>query len=265
MTGSSIYGYTPSEAAAIFASAAFGTSAFFHAYQTWKYQAKFWTVFLIGAFMMTLGYIARCISIKSPSALGPYIMQYILILLPPSLYAASIYMIFGRIVNITAQPRLSLVSPEKVTKIFVIGDLVSFLTQLGGGSMEASTSTASLGSKILMVGLFVQLLSFGLFLSTAVVFEVRLRKLMLFREATSWRTLLYLLFAASALIIIRCIYRMMEAGQGSTGYFATHEAFIYCFDMLPMLTVQTAFHFCPPGRALRPKRGQEKDTEMYSL
>ncbi|KAJ6036703.1 RTA1 domain protein [Penicillium herquei] len=263
MTNSNIYGYTPSEAAAIFASAAFGASAFFHAYQMWKYKANFWTVFLIGAFMMTLGYIARCISIKSPSALGPYIMQYILILLPPSLYAASIYMIFGRIVNLTAQPHLSLVSPEKVTKIFVLGDMVSFLTQLGGGSMEASTSTASLGSKILMLGLFVQLLSFGLFLSTAVVFEVRLRKHMLFRQATSWRTLLYLLFVASALIIIRCIYRMMEAGQGSSGYFATHEAFIYCFDMLPMLTVQTAFHFCPPGRALRPPRGQGKDTETY--
>ena len=88
---------------------------------------------------MTIGYIARCISAESPDVLGPYIVQYICILLPPSLYAASIYMIYGRIVVLVDKAELSLIAPHKVTKVFVLGDALAFMTQLGGGSLMTST------------------------------------------------------------------------------------------------------------------------------
>ena len=175
-------------------------------------------------------------------------MQYICILLPPSLYAASIYMIYGRIVVLVDKAELSLIAPHKVTKVFVLGDALAFMTQLGGGSLMTSSSTKNTGATILMAGLIIQLLSFGIFLVTSVTFESRLRKSMLFRRRTSWRTLLYVLFFAAALIIVRCIYRIIEAAQGSGGYLATHEAYIYVFDALPMFVVQFVFHFCPPGK-----------------
>ncbi|PYI16262.1 RTA1 like protein [Aspergillus violaceofuscus CBS 115571] len=265
VASTNIYGFDPSVGAAVVAALLFGSSSLLHCYQTWKYRARFFLVFIVGAIMMTIGYITRIISAQSPDKLTPYIIQYICILLPPSLYAASIYMLYGRIVLLVHQPALSIIAPTKVTKIFVLGDTLSFLTQLGGGSMMCSTSTAQTGQKVLIVGLIIQLLFFGLFFLTAVIFEMRLRKMMLFRRRTHWRTLLYFCFVAAALIILRCVYRVIEAAQGSGGFLATHEAYIYCFDAVPMFVVQAVFHLCPPGKALRSSEAEGHYGDMEEL
>lgn len=63
---------------------------------------------------------------------SPYIVQTILILLAPALYAASIYMILGRIIRLLDASSYSLVPPKWLTKVFVAGDVVSFLMQGAG-------------------------------------------------------------------------------------------------------------------------------------
>jgi hypothetical protein len=78
------------------------------------------------------GYIARIFSHFDTLALGPYIVQTMLILVAPPLFAASIYMTLGRIVvNLGAEDQ-SIVPVRFLTKIFVIGDVISFLLQCGG-------------------------------------------------------------------------------------------------------------------------------------
>jgi hypothetical protein len=81
-----------------------------------------------------LGYIGRAQSAKqSPNwTLGPYIMQSLLLLLAPTLFAASIYMILGRIIRLTEGEEHSLIRAKWLTKVFVLGDVLSFLTQSGG-------------------------------------------------------------------------------------------------------------------------------------
>lgn len=125
---------------------------------------------------MTAGYIFRILSINSPRSLILYVAQAVLILLPPSLYAATIYMIFGRVVLLINAPDASIIRPTRITKIFVIGDVISFCIQAQGGSMEASASKAKLGQKIVLVGLFAQLLFFGFFLVVAVTFDRRMSR-----------------------------------------------------------------------------------------
>ena len=62
----------------------------------------------------------------------PYIIQSLLILLGPTLFAASIYMILGRIMRLTNGEAHSIIRVNWVTKIFVLGDVLSFLAQSGG-------------------------------------------------------------------------------------------------------------------------------------
>ena len=62
----------------------------------------------------------------------PYIIQSLLLLLGPSFFAASIYMILGRIIRLTGGERYSLIGPKWLTKIFVVGDILSFFVQSGG-------------------------------------------------------------------------------------------------------------------------------------
>lgn len=65
-------------------------------------------------------------------ALGPYIVQTMLILVAPPLFAASIYMTLGRVVVKLGAEKQSIVPVRFLTKTFVVGDVISFLMQCGG-------------------------------------------------------------------------------------------------------------------------------------
>jgi hypothetical protein len=193
----------------------------------------------------------------------PYIAQSLFIILPPSLYAATIYMIYGRIVVFVNAPEASIIRPTRVTKIFVIGDVISFMMQCGGGGMMAQASMANLGQKIMLIGLFSQLLFFGFFLFVSVIFWKRMRSSPA-RYTTptygkhTWLALLKLLFAAAALIILRNVYRVIEFGQGYSGYLASHEPYMYIFDTFPMFVVQAMFHLIHAGEVLPENFGMGK-------
>jgi hypothetical protein len=49
-----------------------------------------------------------------------------------------------------------------------------------------------------------------------------------------WRRLLYALYITLILITIRNIFRLIEFSDGVHGYIATHEAFFYSLDALPI-------------------------------
>jgi TRAP-type C4-dicarboxylate transport system permease small subunit len=213
---------------------------------------------------MTFGYIFRAASSQDTTAMGPYIAQNVCLLLPPSLYAATIYMIYGRIVLYAQSPALSIIAPAKVTKIFVLGDVFAFLLQASGGGMMAISSMAKMGQNMTVVGLFVQLLFFGVFLAISVIFCQRLQR----SKGVSvlhmpYGALLYVLFFVSALIILRCLYRIVEFCQGNDGYLMMHEAYLYVFDTIPMLAVQTIFHHYHPAKVLPQRRNfAEVATEL---
>lgn len=78
------------------------------------------------------GYFARIFSHSDTTALGPYIVQTMLILVAPPLFAASIYMTLGRLIVRLRAEDASLIPVKYLTKIFVAGDVISFVLQCGG-------------------------------------------------------------------------------------------------------------------------------------
>lgn len=69
--------------------------------------------------------------------MNPYIGQSLMLLLAPALFAASVYMILGRIIRMLNADSLSLIRPSWLTKIFVTGDVLSFFIQSGGTRMAS--------------------------------------------------------------------------------------------------------------------------------
>lgn len=197
---------------------------------------------------MTIGYSMRYISARDTSALGPYIMQSLFIILPPSLYAATIYMIYGRLVLFVNAAEASIIRPTLVTKVFVCGDVVAFFMQAGGGGMMAQPTMTNLGQKTMLIGLFVQMAFLALFLTLAIVFWMRMSKstkqfaVPQYGKHT-WDKLLLMVVAAAVIVILRCAFRVVEFAQGHSGYLASHEIFMYIFDAAPMLVVQVMMHF----------------------
>ncbi|TGO58329.1 hypothetical protein BCON_0056g00210 [Botryotinia convoluta] len=247
-----LYAYTPSTTIALVAAALFGMSAIYHLITMFQKKTYFYTAMVVGGFMMTAGYVFRYLSAKDTSSIMLYSGQSLLIILPPSLYAATIYMVYGRIVLFVNAPSASIISPKNVTKIFVGGDVISFLMQARGGGMMATADMSSLGEKVIVGGLLAQLLFFNIFLVIAITFERRMRSHprafdIPARGKKHWHQLLKLLFTAAVLIIARCVYRVIEFSQGSTGTLMSHEYYMYILDTAPMFVVQCMFHVVHAG------------------
>ncbi|KAL4881165.1 RTA-like protein [Aspergillus karnatakaensis] len=178
-----------------------------------------------------------------------FCIQNVFILLGPALFAASIYMVLGRIIVAVKGEKHSLIRVRWVTKIFVTGDVLSFLIQGGSAGMMVSSDLASLGNKMVVVGLAVQVVMFGLFVITAVVFQVRMqRDLNLaglgpqgFSGNLRWRVHLNTLYLVSALIMVRSVFRVVEFVMGNDGYLLQHEWPLYVFDAVLMVLVMVVF------------------------
>lgn len=206
-----------------------------------------------------IGYAARIAAANDTSKLGSYIIQQMFILLPPVLFAASIYMVLARIIRAVHGDKFSMIRPSRLTKTFVWGDVVSFYIQGGGGGMTAirSTSTskinlASLGLWIVVGGLVCQILIFSFFCLTAITFQKHYQRYLntasLVPVWPEWKQMMNMLYGVSGLIMIRSIFRVVEFASGADSYLMSHEWPLYVFDTILMFTVMVLFFFYHPCR-----------------
>jgi hypothetical protein len=148
-----------------------------------------------------------------------YSVHTILVLVAPSVFAASIYMCLGRLIQITEGEKHSLIRARWLTKIFVLGDVISFLLQgAGGGIMASGTiSAVHLGENVIIGGLVVQILFFSCFVVVAGIWHWRILRAPTGKSMETeglWKRSIYSLYAGSVLIWIRCVFRLIEYAQG---------------------------------------------------
>jgi hypothetical protein len=95
------------------------------------------TIFKADDTVETIGYVGRAMSSsESPNwTLGPYLIQTMLLLLAPALLAASVYMLLGRIILVLRAESHAMLKKKWLTKVFVTGDVLSFLLQGTGNSL----------------------------------------------------------------------------------------------------------------------------------
>lgn len=86
----------------------------------------------LSCIVQVLGYIFRALGHGRTDSIPIYALQTVFILLAPPFYAASIYMVLGRLVRYLQAESLSLLPVRWITKIFVTADVISFLTQSTG-------------------------------------------------------------------------------------------------------------------------------------
>lgn len=84
-------------------------------------------------------------------------------------------MTLGRIIRLVDGERHSIIRAKWLTKVFVLGDVLSFCTQGGGAGLMSGGSAEKLkiGENIVVGGLCLQILSFGLFTIVAIIFHRR--------------------------------------------------------------------------------------------
>ncbi|KAL4799306.1 RTA1 like protein-domain-containing protein [Aspergillus venezuelensis] len=252
MADSRFYEFDPSPVAAILATLLFGASAVFHTVQLCRAKgSRFFIFFLVGTYLMTVGYILRIISASQPDNLMAYICQNLFIVLSPTLYTAAVYRTYTHILTYTSKPHLSLMGQRRGFRVFISGSISAFILQLLGCAIQTLPTLRDIGQKILIAGLFVHIVFLVLFLYVSGAFEVRLGQCGYgWSGDGKWRKLLHVLLLASVLMVVRCGFRVAEFAQGTDGYPFSDEIYFYLYDAVPMFSVQVVFHFYQPGRIL---------------
>ncbi|KAJ6109076.1 RTA-like protein [Penicillium sp. IBT 16267x] len=262
MNHGNLYGYDPSIVAAVIFVILFTATTGYHIWQLTEARCWYFIPFVIGGIFQIIGYICRVVAHNDLGSVTIYALQSVMTLLASTLYAASIYMVLGRLVAHLNAENLSLVPVKWMTKIFVAGDILSFLMQSAGGGLMASkeTSTRTTGSNVVIGGLVVQLLFFGFFVVVAAIFHVRINKYPTTNSSSerqttqnlgwkqrNWATVLMALYVVSILILVRSIFRLIEYKYGFDGYIMTHEVFSYIFDALIMFIAMVVMNLYHPA------------------
>ncbi|KAK3703259.1 hypothetical protein LTR37_014599 [Vermiconidia calcicola] len=256
------FAYTPSIAAAIIFAVLFLLSTSLHGYQMFGTRTRFLIPFFIGGIFECIGYIGRgiCWSERPDYSTGPYVVQTIMLLVAPALFAASVYMQLARIVLMVGGDKLLFIRRTWLTRLFVSGDILSFLMQSSGGGLmstgSSDPSTVSMGQNIILAGLILQVIYFALFVIVGAIFHIKLRKQPTDKSNDlPWQRHMFSLYGVSLLIFIRCVIRVVEYAQGHDGYIITHELFLYIFDAVPMLLVMGIMNVVHPSQVSAALKG----------
>ncbi|KIW97800.1 uncharacterized protein Z519_01384 [Cladophialophora bantiana CBS 173.52] len=178
-----VWSYCPSFGAAILFTVLFGLSTCVHMVQAIVYRKPFAMVLIMGALWETGGYVARIFSIENQLSSGIYTVQLLLILLAPLWINAYIYMLLGRMIHFflpKGEDRVFKIRARAITRMFVAFDITAFLIQAVGGTMTGpgvSPSVQKTGLNIYTGGVGVQLFFLVVFISLAVGFQRKLKRL----------------------------------------------------------------------------------------
>lgn len=150
------------------------------------------------------------------------------------------YVILGRLLRstleldpIVAGRKLSFLSPRRITAIFVGSDILSFIIQGSGSGLTGSNNndTVNLGLHILLGGMYLNLVSFTIFISMVVYFDYTTRQA--YKAAGRHRDfypIVCALYSSWLFIMVRSVFRVIEFANGWNGPIHSNETYFYVFD-----------------------------------
>ncbi|KAH7070231.1 RTA1 like protein [Paraphoma chrysanthemicola] len=261
------YHYIPTKPGAIVVVALFALGTLVVLWRSITTRTRFAIPFMIGGVLEVIGYIARAIAKDTEdSPLVPFVMQSVLLLVAPALFAASIYMTLARVIRSVHGEQYSIIRPTWLTRLFVLSDVVSFFAQATGGGFQASKNfNKKTAEYIILGGLFVQILGFGLFATTALIWHVRMRASRNISSGADtkgkWQKIMVMLYSVSVLIMVRSVFRVVEYVMGTDGYLFRHEWPLYIFDAVLMLLTVGLFSWWYPGRLVHSHVAKDEEAD----
>ncbi|KAI2792759.1 hypothetical protein POX_b02802 [Penicillium oxalicum] len=246
------YGYVSSLGAGIAFCTLFGLTMVAHTVQfCWK-RTWWCAVFTVGAFVELLGWAGRTWSSECPYNSTAFLMQISTLIMAPTFFAAGIYVLLGRFIQILG-PESSILKPSLYLWIFCTCDFISLLLQAIGGGMASAEADkvdgdTKPGTNIMVAGIVFQLFAITVFVLCAADFVRRtLRRRLLQSLKGSVLPLLGAMVFSVLCLYVRSIYRTIELLQGWSGYLITHEKYFIALDGAMMVAAVVVFNVIHPG------------------
>ncbi|KAL1406128.1 hypothetical protein Q8F55_007811 [Vanrija albida] len=233
---------------------AYGVTALAFVLNHVLYRGWFFLALTLGTLMMTAGIAVRVVSHYNLQSNANFILQQILVILSPCLLIAANYILLGRIAGHLDAQRHIFMRPSRVSWVFVISDILTFLVQGGASGLAASDNrnTSNVGQKVLLAALAVQLASFSLFTIMWCFFTFRASRNPVLWAIGWWRPINWVLGFNCAMFLIRSVFRTVEFAEGWDGKLRTHEAYWAALDCLPIFLAIVLYTWFWPSRILTP-------------
>ncbi|KAI4595599.1 hypothetical protein KJ359_006588 [Pestalotiopsis sp. 9143b] len=216
--------------------------------------------------MFTAGYSLRSYGafdyMYSESTLIIYILSQVFINICPPLLELANYHVLGRILYYV--PHLAPLPPGRILAVFGgLMALVECLNALGvalSADPSGSPQKQTLGKGLILAALGMQLVVIGVFVGLAGVFHRRCARAGVHTNAVA--TPLRVLYVSMALILVRCVYRLVEHAGNAEVHLHDYEAlkdlspilryewFFYVFEATLMLANSALWNIWNPGHFL---------------
>jgi tellurite resistance protein TehA-like permease len=125
-------------------------------------------------------------------------------------------------------------------------------------------SDVNLGQYIIIGGLGIQIFFFQIFIITTGIFHYRILRFPSQHSQSltvPWQRFLMVLYASSALILVRSVFRIAQYVMGQDGILLSHEYYLYIFDGCLMFLCMVLFIIWHPSKIIR-KTSNEPVVEM---
>ncbi|KAJ7058565.1 RTA1 domain-containing protein, partial [Mycena amicta] len=245
--------YCPSFPAAILFTALFGLVVIAHFIQAIHYRKRFCWVIIMGAGWETAGFALRVLAVLHTTSAAYGTPSQLLILLSPLWINAFLYVVMARLIYFfVPEKRLGGIRAQRLSLIFVLLDITSFLVQAGGGVMinpDNSAKTMMLGIHIYMGGIGLQQFFVLIFTGLVVRYHFRMKQVDPFNDL-GWKRSLYTMYASIILITIRIIFRLIEFSSGLFSPITMNEAPFYTTEALPMFLALVLWNISHPALVL---------------
>ncbi|KAI5249727.1 putative RTA1 domain protein [Aureobasidium subglaciale] len=227
-------------------------------YRTWAFGFAMFG----GLILEIIGYTGRILIRSNPFDMNIFLAYFIPLGLGPAFLTAAIYITLGHVVIVFGE-QYSRLKPKTYSLVFVCIDIFSLCIQAVGGALTATADepvARQNGTDVLIAGLALQAVSLATFILLSADFLRKVKRgnkdernpdFENFRSKKSFKLFQFALPIAALVIMIRCIYRVVELCQGFGGQLANEEI---PFDILegPMIIIAciclTVFH---PGFVFR--------------
>ena len=282
--GVKLWYYVPNLPLAIAFAVLFAIVTAAHAWKLWRTRIWFCVPFVIGGvrefslaayqtpvvhvrkltpphLVEVIGFAVRAICHNTTGSLVNFLLQGIFLVLPPVFFAASLYMVYTRILRATGREDCSIITSRWSTRLFLIADFACLNIQGNGAGLFGSrTPKVQLaGQYIVSAGTAIHVLVFVAFVYLCVVFHRRFNAYLASSGNTTdipWRASLKMLYWTSAAITVRNVFRTVEYAMGNGEYLYSTEWPLYVLDSSPMLLVMIAFFIWYPSDLNAPGRNE---------
>lgn len=223
---------------------------------------KYWRVtffMFYGGILFLSGWLIRPISAKYDQNVPLFIVQTVLILAGPPVYAAAEYNVLGRLMHYL--PMHAPLNPSRVIYFFIyLGALVEMLTGTGAGQLASAErddkAQRQRGNMLISISLVLQGVVEVVFICFVALIHRRASKAGML--APNVLTVCRTLYCTSSLVLFRCIFRAVEAFESVQpscndyycGTIAHNEWYILVLEALPMIAYTYWLNIVHPGRFL---------------